>query len=224
MSKKELIKYLIVNNVSVPVTQIVAGMLIALLLSVFIYWIYKKTYTGVMYSRDFNLTIVMLALITTFIIMIIGSNLALSLGLVGALSIIRFRTAVKNTKDAAFLFWAIGVGLSCGTGIYTIGILSSALIAAALLFFHKVKMTDELSYLLVIRGKTVDTQALERLLEKKVKRFHLRMTSHGSEAEEYTYELLLKETAGELVKQISSEFQDTEIHLLSYRGELSGET
>lgn len=179
MSKSELIKYLIANNISVPVIQILTGMLAALFLSVCVYIIYRATYSGVMYSKDFNITIVMLALITTFIIMVIGSNLALSLGLVGALSIIRFRTAVKNSRDAAFLFWAIGIGLSCGTGIYTIGLIASAIIAAALLVFCKLKISEEVSWLLVVRGSELDVTALEAALKEDTKRFHLRMTNRS---------------------------------------------
>lgn len=81
-------------------------MLVALVLTLLIYEVYKKTYSGIMYSKDFNITIVMLGLITTFIIMVIGSNLALSLGMVGVLSILRFRTAVKETKDVGRLYIA----------------------------------------------------------------------------------------------------------------------
>ena len=109
MSKKELLKYLIENNVGISVTQILISMCITVLLSMFIYWVYKKTYSGVMYSKNFNITIILVAIITCMIMMIIGSNLALSLGMVGALSIIRFRTAVKEPKDICFLFFYVNV-------------------------------------------------------------------------------------------------------------------
>ena len=226
MSKKELIKYLISNNISVPFIQIVIGMLIALLLSLFVYQIYRITYTGVMYSRDFNLAIIMLALITTFVIMVIGSNLALSLGLVGALSIIRFRTSVKNSKDAAFLFWAIGIGLSCGTGIYSIGIVASIVIAAALLFFTKVRALEEFSYLLIIRGIDIDTDSIEEILKKYAKRYHLKLANYSNSEVEVTYELLFKEKlyVGEMMSPLSEQFPECDVHVLSYCGELSGET
>ena len=118
MSKKELLKYLIENNVGISVTQILISMCITVLLSMFIYWVYKKTYSGVMYSKNFNITIMLISTVTSMVMMIIGSNLALSLGMVGALSIIRFRSAIKDPKDIGFLFWGIAVGLSTGTGIY----------------------------------------------------------------------------------------------------------
>lgn len=189
MSKDEMIKYLISNNISVPFTQILMGMFIALLLSLFAYQIYRITYTGVMYSRDFNLTVIMLALITTFIIMVIGSNLALSLGLVGALSIIRFRTAVKSSKDAAFLFWAIGIGLSCGTGIYSIGIVASIVIAITLFFLTKVRALEEYSYLLIIRGAKTDTSVLEKMLKQHTERFLLKMVNYSGYDMEITYDV-----------------------------------
>lgn len=223
MSKGELIKYLIANNVSVPTVQIVAGMLAALFLSVCVYLVYKATYSGVMYSKDFNVTIVMLSLITTFIIMVIGSNLALSLGLVGALSIIRFRTAVKNSRDAAFLFWAIGIGLSCGTGIYTIGFIATAIIAAALLLFSRLKIAEEASWLLIVRGGEFDAAALEAVLKENTKRFHLRMTNQSTGERELTYELLLKGESGAFIGVMSEKFPELQANLLSYRGELSGE-
>lgn len=223
MSKGELIKYLIANNVSVPVIQILTGMLAALFLAVCVYIVYRATYSGVMYSKDFNITIVMLALITTFIIMVIGSNLALSLGLVGALSIIRFRTAVKNSRDAAFLFWAIGIGLSCGTGIYTIGLIASAIIAAALLVFYKLKVSEEVSWLLVVRGPEFDVTALEAALRENTKRFYLRMTNQSAGEREATYELLLKGETGAFLQKMSEQFPALQMNLLSYRGELSGE-
>lgn len=223
MSKSELLKYLIANNVSVPVIQILTGMLAALFLAVCVYIIYRATYTGVMYSKDFNITIVMLALITTFIIMVIGSNLALSLGLVGALSIIRFRTAVKSSRDAAFLFWAIGIGLSCGTGIYTIGFIASAVIAAILLLFSRLHLAEEVSWLLVVRGESYDAAALEAVLKAHTRRFHLRMTNQSALEREATYELTLKAETGALLEQLAREFPELQVNLLSYRGELSGE-
>ena len=223
MQKKELIKYLIQNNTEVPVVQIVLGLVIALAIALCIYQVYRLTYTGVMYSSDFNTTIVMLSLITTLVIMIIGSNLALSLGLVGALSIIRFRTAVKDAKDAGYLFWAIGVGLSCGTGIYMIGIIGSVIISATMIFLYYVRRVDEQAYLLVVRDGTLDAGRIEEFLNKSTKRFRLRMTDRSQEGEEITYELVLKKGNGNFVQQFKGAKLCDEFHLISYQGELAGE-
>ena len=223
MSKQDLIKYLVANNISVPVFSILVGLLCALLLALFAYLIYRVTYTGVMYSRDFGITVIMVSLVTCFIIMVIGSNLALSLGLVGALSIIRFRTAVKNSRDAAFLFWAIGIGLACGTSLYTIGILASIIIGAVLLVLSKWKIMEEFSYLLIVRGSQIESGKIEEVMRGRVKRHSVRMTNHFSGGEEFTYELLLKVPAGELIQELSEDFPSLDFHLVSYRGELSGE-
>ncbi len=223
MTRSEIIKYLIANNAAVPIVQIAAGLLVALLLALCIYFVYRKTYSGVMYSKDFNITVLMLSLITTFIIMIIGSNLALSLGMVGALSIIRFRTAVKNSRDAAFLFWSIGVGLSCGTGVYTIGIIGSVVIGAVLLIFNKISLSERNPYLLVVNGQKIDHEKLEDFLKANCQRFVLRMTNQSSGSVECTYELLFKCSTGDFVGRLQEAFPDADMHLLSYQGELGGE-
>lgn len=224
MAKKDLIKYLIEYNMEIPVFQVLAGMLVALILGLCIYRVYKWTYTGMLYSKEFNVTIVMISLITTLVIMIIGSNLALSLGLVGALSIIRFRTAVKDAKDAAYLFWAIGVGLSCGTGIYTIGIIGSFFIGATLVFLYKLKSVDEKSYLLVVSGQCIQQEALESLIRTKCKRFALRMSDVTADTQELTYELSLKSVESGFAKQIQESPLGVElVHLISYQGEIIGE-
>lgn len=223
MNKKELIEYIMENNVQAPVLQIVMGMLVALVLTLLIYEVYKKTYSGIMYSKDFNVTIVMIGLITTFIIMVIGSNLALSLGMVGALSILRFRTAVKEAKDAGYIFWAIGVGLSCGTGIYTIGVVGSLFIAGILLLFHHLGRKGEMAYLLVVRDHVLDEARMEKKLHELTARFIVKMTNHDGNFVELTYGIQLKDTAGRLSECLMKEFPDAQIHLISYNGEIAGE-
>lgn len=223
MSQKELLSYLIENNNEVPFIQIAVGMLIALVLGLFVYQIYRFTYSGVMYLKDFNTTIIMISLVTTLVIMIIGSNLALSLGLVGALSIIRFRTAVKDAKDAGYLFWAIGIGLSCGTGIYSIGIIGSLIIGAALLFLHRFHRIDESAYLLVVHAATLDIDILENLLKKGTRRYRLRISNQSPDDIQVTYELVLRAAPAALLDSLKEHFPGNDIHLLSYQGELSGE-
>ena len=133
MKKQQILNYLLENNTALAWEQILISFIATVFLSLFVYFIYKKTHTSALYSKSFNITLVMIAIITAMVMMLIGSNLALSLGMVGALSIIRFRTAVKEAKDSAFLFWAIGIGLSCGTGVYLIALIGSIFIAIVLL-------------------------------------------------------------------------------------------
>ena len=166
MNKKELLYYLLENNTNISISEIAIGLIMSVFLAFFIYFIYKKTYSGVMYSKNFNVTILLVTIITTMVMMIIGSNLALSLGMVGALSIIRFRTAVKDAKDSAFIFWAIAVGIACGSGIYTIAILGSIIIALVLLFLSRGVM-DVTSYLVIVHGdSSVDADLVTKIIDE----------------------------------------------------------
>ena len=124
-------------------------MSLAFLLGLFIFFVYKKSYSGVMYSASFGVTLIALALITTLLIMTVVSNVVLSLGMVGALSIVRFRTAIKEPMDIAFLFWAIAVGIVLAAGLIPLAVFGSILIGAVLVAFSKKKTVDS-PYILVV--------------------------------------------------------------------------
>ena len=132
MNQNQLTSYLLSRNVTITPLEAVTCLLCALVLAMFMYYIYRKTYTGVAYSRNFNVSLVLLAIITTIAMLAIGNNLTLSLGMVGSLSIIRFRTAIKEPKDIAFVFWAISIGLCCGASMYIISALGSVMLAVVL--------------------------------------------------------------------------------------------
>lgn len=165
MSKKEIFKYLLETNASVSIDQIVIAMMAALILALFMYFVYRKTYTGVVYSKSFNQTLVLMAIIITMVMMIIGGNLALSLGMVGSLSVIRFRTAIKEPRDMAFLFWAIAIGLSCGAEMYGVAVVGSVVIAV-ILFLFRLDLYEKSSYLVVVRGQHFDLPEVENILKK----------------------------------------------------------
>ena len=114
----------------------------AFLLGLFIFFIYKKSYTGIMYSRSFGITLIALSLITTLLILTVVSNVVLSLGMVGALSIVRFRTAIKEPMDIAFLFWSIAVGIVLAAGLIPLAVFGSAFIGLVLWFFSRSKTVD----------------------------------------------------------------------------------
>ena len=105
--------------------QVLLTLVLALAVGIFIFLIYKKTFAGVMYSRNFNISLIMLTLVTSLMLMLINNSLVLSLGMVGALSIIRFRTAVKDPIDTVFMFWAVGEGIAIGTRFYDVAIISA---------------------------------------------------------------------------------------------------
>lgn len=106
------------NLADLSVTTITLALVAAFLCGMLIYFVYKKFYKGVIYNNNFNILLVMVSVVTSFIVLTISSNVVLSLGMVGALSIVRFRTAVKDPLDVGFLFWSIAVGITCGAGLY----------------------------------------------------------------------------------------------------------
>ncbi len=137
-----------VTNLSAP--YIFVTVVVALICSLIIYMVYKKFFRGAVYSESFNILNVMLCLITAFVITTISSNLVLSLGMVGALSIVRFRSAVKDPLDIGFLFWSIAAGITTGAGLFPFAITSTVIIAAIYIVFT-VLTTGKKTYLLVIK-------------------------------------------------------------------------
>ncbi|MBD8489079.1 DUF4956 domain-containing protein [Echinicola sp. CAU 1574] len=122
---------------SLTVREAIANIIVSLVSGVFIALLYRVTYKGVSYSSNFTNAIIMLTMITTLVIMVIGNNLARAFGLVGAMSIIRFRTAVKDSQDIMFIFFALGIGLSAGVGLYAVTISSTLLIGLAIIITTK---------------------------------------------------------------------------------------
>ena len=122
--------------------DMVLALALAFLLGLFIFFIYKSSYSGVMYSDSFGVTLVALSLITTLLILTVVSNVVLSLGMVGALSIVRFRTAIKEPMDIAFLFWSIAVGIVLAAGLIPLAVFGSIFIGAVLYVFSKKKTVD----------------------------------------------------------------------------------
>lgn len=149
MTKNDVIKYIIENNLNIAKEQVMISLLIALLLGLFVYFIYRVTYTGTVYSKEFGQSLVYITVITTMIMTIIQSNLALSLGMVGSLSIIRFRTAIKSQRDISFVFWGIAVGVACGAALFLPGILGSVIVGSLAFVFYKVE-NERTVYLLTI--------------------------------------------------------------------------
>lgn len=222
MSKQQIFKYLIESNSSISFYQIAVAMFFALLLGLFMYFVYRKTYTGVVYSKNFNQTLVLITLILTMVMMIIGGNLALSLGMVGSLSIIRFRTAIKEPRDMAFLFWAIAIGLSCGAEMYVVAVLGS-LVIAAVLFFFKGDAYDGNTYLVVLRGKEMNSAEADKILREKTKRYKLRMQNVSEKNVEITYEISLKKVnAIDLTKELQAVNGIETVNIVTYTGEVVG--
>lgn len=162
----------------------------AFLIGLFIYYVYQKTYSGVLYSRSFNVSLVAILLVTTLVISGVTSNVVLSLGMVGALSIVRFRTAVKDPMDLVFLFWALAEGILCGASLLPLALIGCPVLGVFLLVFANRQQKDN-PYLIIIR--LIDSELEERiqnLIGKEVKKMLLKSkTVTGGAGTELIYEI-----------------------------------
>ena len=165
---KKVLEALTEMQVKMPIETVFLVLLVAFLVSLIIFITYKHTYTGVLYNPRFNVSLIMITMITTIVMVVIGSNISVSLDMVGALSIIRFRTAVKDPRDTAFIFWGVVSGLACGTQNYTIVIVGS-MVLCAILFIFKSISTSSNKYVLVVKGENVDIKDTEKVLSSNLK-------------------------------------------------------
>ena len=155
--------------------------------------VYKKTYRGVLYSPSFAITLIMLTLITTPVVMCIKNDIALSMGMVGALSIVRFRTAVKDPMDTAYMFWALTMGILLGAGLHIVALIVVMCIGLLMFVLSFVKFNNPNSYLLVIHYDEYSEQAIRTALSRSTKNFKLRSKSLTRAGAEMTYEVRLNE-------------------------------
>ena len=163
----KVIKALAEMQTKMPIQTVLLVLLIAFLVSLIIYYTYKNTYTGVMYNPRFNVSLIMITMITTIVMVVIGSNISVSLGMVGALSIIRFRTAVKDPRDTAFIFWCVVSGLACGTQNYNIVLAGSMAVCLILFVFKKIAAHDE-KYILVVKGNNFEISEVNQKITKTI--------------------------------------------------------
>ena len=179
---------------SVSSVDMLISLVVSFLIGLFIVYVYRKTYTGVVYSKAFSLCIIMLAMVTAMIIRTINSNISLSLGMVGALSIVRFRTAVKEPVDTGFMFWGISAGIMAGAGLYIPAIVAT--LGIGVLYFASYLMGFKTSnrYLLVIKYKA---NAHENVLKKlkNIKKFKIRSKSIFGNEVELSLEVDVKENS-----------------------------
>ena len=202
---------------AISLGEVLGAIALSFALSVFIVFIYRMTYAGVNYSRGFVGTLMMLSMVTTVVILVISSNVVLSLGMVGALSIVRFRTAVKEATDTAFLFWAIATGIICGAGYVTISILATLLLGLLFVGVHAfTKQQKTGSYLVVVRCSNSDSA--EYTL-RKLPGYRLKNKSITAELTELVVELRLTDAD---MKEVEALREDPEISELSIMASVSG--
>jgi uncharacterized membrane protein YhiD involved in acid resistance len=220
MTFDDIFKSSFLDNVtSVSVIDMVIAMVLAFGVGVFIFFVYKKTYQGVMYSNSFGVTLIALTMITALVILAVTSNVVLSLGMVGALSIVRFRTAIKDPLDIAFLFWSIAAGLGLAAGMILLVVVGSIFIGITLLVFANRK-TYTRPYIAVItcQDEEAERQAYE-ILKNNSSKLCLKSKTVSKEQLELTYELRLKSDTTEFINQVADTNKVGSAVLVSYNGE-----
>ncbi len=165
----------------------------ALLAGLIISWVYKKTYRGVLFSPSFSLTLIMLTVVTAPVVMAIGSDVALSMGMVGALSIVRFRTAVKEPLDTAYMFWSITMGILLGAKMFVIALVVVVAISIIMLALSFFKLRNPGSYLLVMHYDEYAQGDIEAAIRREVRNYRLRSKTVTRAGAEMTYEVRLEQ-------------------------------
>lgn len=173
--------------------DIVLVLLFALFSSVLIALVYKKTFRGVLYNPSFSITLVLLTMVTSSVVMAIGSNVALSMGMVGALSIVRFRTAVKDPIDTGYMFWSITMGILIGTKYYLPAMVVVVGISTVMLIASFVRIRTSESYLLVVHFDPIAEQEIDAELHRSVKNYRVRSKTITRSGAEMTVELQLSQ-------------------------------
>lgn len=187
-----LLELLKSNQGALTIQDIILNFFIAGILGLVIYLSYRISHAGGMYSAKFNVSLVMLTLITTLVMNVIGNNIALSLGMVGALSIVRFRTAIKDSRDTAYIFWAVAAGICCGVQEYVIVSIGSGVIFLFLILFGAVKSNER--YLLILRGDSSSENLVEQEMEQLfLGKVRYRVKNISNDSLEYIYELSEKQ-------------------------------
>lgn len=223
MTFQDIFKSSFLDNVTaVSVLDMVLAMALAFCLGMFIYLIYKKTYAGVMYSSTFGVTLVALTMITTLVILAVTSNVVLSLGMVGALSIVRFRTAIKEPLDIAFLFWAIAVGIVLAAGMIPLAVFGSVIIGIIILVFSNRKDSSN-PYIVVLNcnDHSSETEAV-KYLQSNTKKCTVKSKTARQGNIELSMEVRLKDDNTDFVNTLSEIEGVESAVLVSYNGDYMG--
>ena len=210
------------NIASVSFLDMALALVLAFGIGLFIFLIYKKTFSGVMYSAGFGVTLVALTMISTFVILAVTSNVVLSLGMVGALSIVRFRTAIKEPVDIAFLFWAIAAGIVLAAGLFPLAVFGSVAIGIVLLVFANRKAHTK-PYIVVLRCENHDSElAATEFLKKQVDRCVVKSKTAQQGAVELNVEVRMRDDNTDFVNVLSEMNGVSSAVLVSYNGDYTG--
>ena len=205
-----------VNNI--PIMDIILTLGVAFIFSIITFFVYKLMSKNIIYSKKFNVTMSLMSIITSAIIMSMQSNIVVSLGMVGALSIVRFRTAIKEPRDLLFLFWSISNGIIIGAGAYGLAVALLVFLVIALIIFDRIP-TSKMPYLLVVNAtdKFLETE-LEEILDNNKAKYFVKSRNISSSRRDIVYEVSIKDEI-ETISQISKLEGVNAVNLLHQDGE-----
>lgn len=220
MTFNDIFKSSFLENITeFSATDTLIAMVAALVIGMFIFVVYKKTFNSVMYSTGFAMTLVGMTMVTTLVILAVTSNVVLSLGMVGALSIVRFRAAIKEPMEIVYLFWSVAAGIVIGAGMLPLAIVGSAIIGVILILFANKKVHDN-PYLLILNclDETSENAALP-IVKEAVKKYAVKSKTVNSQGIEFTAEIRMKDGETAFINRLN-EIQGVEnATLVSYNGE-----
>ena len=222
MTFNDIFKSSFLENVTaVSLLDMVLALALAFGLGMFIFLVYKKTYQGVMYSSSFGVTLVALTMITTLVILAVTSNVVLSLGMVGALSIVRFRTAIKDPMDTVYMFWAISVGITVGANFILFSIIGTLVIAVVLLLLSFTGHNAGHNYLLVVHYDDRYTKEVTGAINKMISRYKLKSKTATRNGIEMTLELRLQGNRSNLVDNLLNVPGVQDATLVAFQNEIA---
>ena len=200
--------------------QVILTLIVGLLVGLYVWFIYKKTFSGVMYSRTYGMALVMMTIVTALMLMLINNSLTLSLGMVGALSIVRYRTAIKDPLDTAFIFWAVGEGIAVGTKFYDVAIIAGIIIGIFVLLISGSRgKGGAQSYLLIIHYSEAAADAI-RKMTKQLPGARLKSKVVRPGSIELTMELRLKENETGFVEKFTRVEGVYDASLITHQGDI----
>src|SRR6056297_138115 len=199
--------------------QIIATMALTFALSLIVFWVYKRTYQGVMYSKSFNVSLIALALVTSSVIMAVTSNIILSLGMVGALSIVRFRAAIKDPMDIVYMFWAISAGIITGARLYIIAIVTCVIIAVVLLIYSKLRISEGPCLIIIGYTDSAIEDQLFHILNNHGERYKIKSRIQDDDHTEMTIELSSAKKSLEITNELKKLNGVMNVAMMSYDGE-----
>lgn len=220
MNFSDVFKSSFLSNInSFSALDVLIALGLAFVIGLFIFVVYKKTYSGVMYSDSFGVSLIAMAMITSLVIIAVTSNVVLSLGMVGALSIVRFRTAIKEPMDIAFLFWAIAVGIVLGAGLIPLAVIGSVIVGIVIVVFSTRKL-GQTPYILVINcSDESGEKKCAQIIDQEAGKSLLKSKSVSATGIEVIYEIRIKENNTSFINKIFACDGVVDASLVTYNGE-----